>query len=976
MGVAKRTTGTFEQGRAAASARALRAGLALSAVSLLAAVVGALGPAKAVRTTFAWPPRTLPPRTPTTLWYTPLLLSRQRPDSIAARIPCSFPAPLRAAQQPTTVLATARAAETAGGLAVTHEDGHLTVTVGTQVLAELEVQAGGRTDESCAYTLHLDDGRWSLEGGPNAVSLDGSIDPMPVVFGLLSGLDLRSPARPTINVTTAVHDSRTTPLQTVAWMVAVVALLLALVLVAGPRRSRQVWASMRRGFDGAAWHAHLTDAVVVIVLVGWWILAPVVWDDGWVVARERTFSASGGFSTYYDALGVNLPLDYWVEWLHHWVAERTSSVPLLRLHALAALAAMWVLCRWVHSRVAAGAQRRWDPALWGLASAFLVGALAWDMTIRPEPVTALLATGVAACAVRFVERETVLPLAIAALLVPLAVAAHHTGVVALAPVLAVSPGLVRWARNRLVTAGTLVVAAISWGVVLAFVGADVSDRLADARTTSELGITTPWRSELGRYTLLDTFPFATPLRRGSVAFIGLALLAFVSRRRSGRRMLDLPATMLAVAVVLLVVTPSKLPWHFGALAGLVALTVAAEIHRLRDDGSRSQGWEVRPFVAVGAVMVASAWSWSPSDHWNPLDLRSVAWDARLTPFVSFSTLAIALPAIVLGAAVSIQLGRSRQRGRVGAPWRVAAWTAPILAGPLIFFTIAVLGGDFVRSDGWTLTRQSLDSIVGRARCGLADNAVVSLPSSSSALALVADGGPSEPGAWVPPAPVDDVPRYELSSSSPESPWFALPHDKRVGLFVAGWGVSGGLLELQWGRRQGDNFEVLESDVLGDVQPRIETSPWTFLAASELPSPHPDAEVVRIAVPLATPPRAPVAVTAPVTYATTTLSNLTRRTQARTLVHPNLLLYLPCATQPRLADGRVEVPADFVWFDNPYFPQPFEATSPFLGIHDLYAVQRLPLTDGPNPPPGVVVYGIDRRIRGGELVPPTSHTHGS
>ena len=59
----------------------------------------------------------------------------------------------------------------------------------------------------------------------------------------------------------------------------------------------------------------------MLTLVGWWIAAPILWDDGWVVARERTFAASGGFSTYYDALGVNLPLDYWVEWLHHWLAE-------------------------------------------------------------------------------------------------------------------------------------------------------------------------------------------------------------------------------------------------------------------------------------------------------------------------------------------------------------------------------------------------------------------------------------------------------------------------------------------------------------------------------------------------------------------------------------------------------------------------------------------------------------------------------
>ena len=117
-------------------------------------------------------------------------------------------------------------------------------------------------------------------------------------------------------------------------------------------------------------------------------------------------------------------------------------------------------------------------------------------------------------------------------------------------------------------------------------------------------------------------------------------------------------------------------------------------------------------------------------------------------------------------------------------------------------------------------------------------------------------------------------------------------------------------------------------------------------------------------------------TAPVTYAETRPSDLFDAPGARTLVHPNLLLYLPCATQPRLEDGRVEVPDYFVWFDHPYQPHPFEATSPFLGVRDMYSVQRLPLTDGPSPPPGVVVYGLDRRIRGGELAPPTSRADGS
>ena len=40
--------------------------------------------------------------------------------------------------------------------------------------------------------------------------------------------------------------------------------------------------------------------------------------------------------------------------------------------------------------------------------------MAWDMAIRPEPVTALLATAVAACAIGFATRPSVVPLVIAA----------------------------------------------------------------------------------------------------------------------------------------------------------------------------------------------------------------------------------------------------------------------------------------------------------------------------------------------------------------------------------------------------------------------------------------------------------------------------------------------------------------------------------------------------------------------------------
>ncbi len=156
-----------------------------------------------------------------------------------------------------------------------------------------------------------------------------------------------------------------------------------------------------------------------------------------------------------------------------------------------------------------------------------MGALAWGMTVRPEPVTALLATGVLACMVRFVDRGSVTPLAAAALMAPLAVTGHHAGVVAFAPVLVAAPSVLRWARDNRTQAVASITASLALGRSV-FVGSDFQQRRADIETYRTLTSTaTTWRDELLRYARLSEFPNATPLRRGSVVLIALAVLAFL-----------------------------------------------------------------------------------------------------------------------------------------------------------------------------------------------------------------------------------------------------------------------------------------------------------------------------------------------------------------------------------------------------------------------------------------------------------------
>src|SRR5205823_14852297 len=91
----------------------------LAFVAVLAGFVGALGPAQPIRTTYSWPPRTLPRGNPSRLWYTPLLLAHRIPESLSARLPCRLPPPLPGADRPTTVLATARYSDRTEGLQVT-----------------------------------------------------------------------------------------------------------------------------------------------------------------------------------------------------------------------------------------------------------------------------------------------------------------------------------------------------------------------------------------------------------------------------------------------------------------------------------------------------------------------------------------------------------------------------------------------------------------------------------------------------------------------------------------------------------------------------------------------------------------------------------------------------------------------------------------------------------------------------------------
>ncbi len=949
----------------------LRLAQALALVAIVAALIGALGPAERVRTTYSWPPEELPSGTPSRLWYTPLLLIHRTPEAVSARIPCSLPPALPAARRPVTVLATARFPERNGGLAVTRSGGQLVVDIGDRVLGRVDLPVAPSSDGECAYTLRIAGRRWSLDGGPGQVTLGGGLGAMPVVNGLFSALDLRSGTPPSIDVTTAVHASQATVRQTLAWTVAVLGALAALALVAVERRPRRPWAVIAAATRAGRAQLRAVDAAVAAVLLGWWVIAPVSYDDGWVAARTNNFSASGGFSAFYNALGANQPLGYWLEWAQHWLTQSTSALLLLRIPALLCLAATWVLCRWILARMLATSTHDDRVALWALTSAFAIGAMAWGMTLRPEPFVALLVTGVVACTVCFLERETVAPLALAAVLIALAIPAHPAGIVSLAPLLVAAPRLIQWVRPRPIVAMTIFFAAGALLVFLGFVGSDLELRSADVQTHRAYGdATANWREEIARYALLFESPiFANPMRHMSVALMMLAVVAYVfRRRRNGGFLLDLTSVALIVSLLLLIATPSKRPWHFGTMLGIIALAVAAETARLQGEAKRSDRWRVLPFFAIGVAVIAATWAWSPRGPWNNQDLQSLDWILAFEKRISLATLAGLLPLILLGVAAFVELARNRRDRLRDVPWRVASWTAPALAIPVIAFTAGVLVVDTAKTDSWTLARQNIDTLTGNLRCGFADDALVPSVSSMRPLLPLTTGEEGPEPDWVPPPPVEGLPRFAvglIGHGSASSPWFKLSGGQPFGVFVAGSPELTDALALEWGQRSRGRIETLGTgELTAEVRSDIET--WRFFSAPELPSPKDGASAVRVVL-RSNVPGSALAVTAPVTYASERLVRRLDGTGSLPLVLPNMLMYVPCARQPRLSDGVVEPPREIVAFLGSW---PVRlSTSPFSGLPDLYRIRRFPLADAKGTPSGAVLYDVDRQIRGALLAPP-------
>ncbi|MGB9280342.1 MAG: arabinosyltransferase domain-containing protein [Pseudonocardiaceae bacterium] len=801
MRVAHRATGT---------ALALLVGV----VGLLVALVLPFVPVIADQTTVSWP---APGRS---VVSSTALFAPYRPAELTATVPCSA---IRAGTDrggAVTVLATGPDGD---GLVLRTEAGMVRLLLGQRVVSTTPV-AGTLSD--CRTRVHADrTGTVITIGNSQSVTLAG--EPVPKVFAFRTDLTPQQAAGMTLTARTA-SPFATSP-STIKLLLIAVQLLAALIALS--------WLLFKAGQPPGwptlkshqhRWRTAWVDLGVVGVLAGWAIIGPLTDDDGFATTIARNAARTGNVGNYY-------------RW---WNASETPfalSEQLLAPLTQISLAPLWLrlpstvlgVATWfVLSRGVLGAAL---PAVAGtvrirlLAAVCLLAAwLPFNLGVRPEPYVAFGVTAVLALLWR---ARGLAALGWAALVAGLTIPISPSGLLVAAPIVVFAPRIVailrESAHGRAEVAARVLLLGCLGAVGLTVIFADQTwyGLVTATRWHTFFGPSLPWYQEPDRYRfLLGNDQDGTATKRIPV-LLTLALLPVVGvllARRTTPTGVDgaaaRSAAVVATALALLWLTPSKWSHHFGALAGLFAsflvVAVVLLVRRARAPGVDRVSQAIG---VVGGVLVAAAAGLAfagPNAWWQPA-VYDVPWAAGpVRPIgLPLDSPLLWLSALAVGYAV-LAAARVSRPLLVGAPAVLAVGAAGTAVAVLLGSLLAAP----VRRPTGSLALMNLHRLTGGPFCGLADDIQVLPDGPVLGPVGVFGPGPAQQltgfttlAGFDPASPPPDAPGTGISAElwgslvggprstgTLTSPWFRLPTASGVAVSVSGRTDRGNKLVLEFG----------------------------------------------------------------------------------------------------------------------------------------------------------------------------------
>jgi hypothetical protein len=919
----------------------IRHPLAFATVGVICALIAAWGPAAHERGHVSWPHGVPADDSGATLWYSPLLLSSHTPDRIAVTIPCVE----LSDGSPVLVFASTRD-PAPGRLAVTARGQLLAITLGDETLAETPWPATDlRCDAALVFDRHAAGGHtWSLTRQADVVAHGDA--PTPSVSGFFTELDPGSDAHVRVDLTTAVFSSRPTVRQVVFILLAVVAATLAIAATIGARRRETVIVRPGR---------HAVDAVVGTMVAGWWLVGPWFYDDGWLMATVRAREAGGSFNNYFDTLATQLPLGFG----HHWLLSPFAAfdAPFLwwRLVPLAACLVTWGLLRYTFATVCGRDAR--GPGLIALASSFLVFVFAWLMTLRPEPVIAMLSAAVLLAVIAYRRSRSRVALTAAFLASAIAVTLHPSGVVASAALVAAVPTLVRDARRGVASLADLVAAALvgaTAGVLLLFADTDVG-RWREARSifASDGFHSNGVADELNRYR--DLLTNGTVPALASVLFAAVAVVLFLAssmgrlrgRPATGERHYDIAGIALIAGAGLLTLTPSKWIYHFGSAAALASLAIAVESGRLAAaQRSRRDAERLAAVLLVALVLARSLRHQRDAQYF--MNIRTPRLDVLGEPLLWLAVASIAL------VAVAVRKGSMQLRG-------AAAWSLPVALGVVAAFTILTHAvAPAVDGPRWAMPRRGVADVFGGG-CTFSEGVDVSDP--LRAIVLPTRGGdPSElplTDAAAVHHPPPDLPALVIHSTDVNgfaatgtltTEWYDIsglaPTDDIVVAATGRVGRRGVTLEVEWAVDDVGAHRVVGTTALVDPleRQRFYWEPqWRYFRLDQAGARAAAARHVRlVARDESADELGFVAVSEPMAMPRTKLASYLAGREI--LVSPPQLPLFACTTAPDIRGGVAEMPDMVIGFEYHRFVEETlelgSGSGPWHLAEDAYPTRRL------------------------------------
>ena len=911
---------------------ALLAGLA----AVLAAVLLPVAPVSMSQPVVSWPQSASAPSS------TMLQLTAQTPLALDVTFSCAT-GRVAATTADGVLLATVRPGQPSAsgdGLLVTAVGGRLTVTATGSVLL-----LGAPLEGDCSYEVSGD------AAGGLAVARDGQVvargeaGRLPAVDVLATSVTALSPAAgEQLSVQVTVDDQFSTSPAPLKWALIVVVLLGAAgsvaFLVTEQRGSRPLRLPGRR-------RPGVLDVVVPLVMVGWLFLAPTSDDDGYYAAMARNSLDEGAVGNYYQLLNQNFtPFTWFYRLLGVW-QQVGDSPAVLRVPALVTGLLTWFLLRRFTSSPGAlpALLQRSRRGRAGLVLVLALSYLAWwlpyGMGVRPEAVVGVLAVATLLAVSTGLARRSLPLLGLAVVTAAMSAVCHPTGFVALAPLLAAAPRVVRLLRDgvpahRAWLRGLAVVAPGAVAGVAAFGDGSLNDFRRGQEVFLSIQAQNDWFDEYQRYYFLfspiamGSYAKRLAVVLGIVCLVWFGVLAAASRgRRRASPQLLLAGQSLALGLLLLWITPSKWTHHFGALDGIgpafLALFLVSVPVLVRGLPGGIRNGPVVGGVAVGTTALVLALSFHGPNDW------AYSWLQGLPQALGRpSVLGVSLDNVLLWLAligVLLLVLRAAHR-RLGLPARRPWLTVlPVaVSAALALCTLYLVGGFAVAAadtrDTYSPWADALADPVG-STCGPAK--AIDVPDLGAANPLVPTTGGDPAGAFLPGAGfAPSSPPVTAPGSGPAtqlwgslrgvddgsavgeftSPWSALPAGPSAGeqlaVLVSGdLTQEGNTLTVQYGRAVGEGVDQVAAAPLTDD---TRTDVWRTLTLTPPPA---GADRVRlVAVDATGGPQGWLAFTGPSVVPTVSLADLLPRDAPVATAWQYAFLF-PCQRQLDVSDGVTE-----------------------------------------------------------------------